>query len=85
MGKKAAMATPIWALAAAMFRSAAAMSGRRSRSCDGTPAGMDGTFWAQRRLGNGKRRGRFAYQGGDGVLQLGPLHPQVDGLWPGCS
>ncbi|MNS73077.1 hypothetical protein D3C72_1065060 [compost metagenome] len=38
-GKNAAFATPIRALAAAICRSAAAMSGRRSSSSDGRPAG----------------------------------------------
>ena len=42
VGKNAATATPIWALAAATRRSAAAMSGRRSSSSDGTPTGMAG-------------------------------------------
>jgi hypothetical protein len=41
-GKNAADATPISAFAAATRRSAAATSGRRSNSRDGTPAGMDG-------------------------------------------
>ena len=45
------MATPIWALAAAICRSAAAISGRRSNSCDGTPTGMEGTFWHSCTLG----------------------------------
>ena len=41
-GKYAATATPIRALAAAMRRSAAAISGRRSRMWDGTPTGTAG-------------------------------------------
>src|SRR5437762_12218424 len=40
LGKNAAMATPIWAFAAATRRSAPATSGRRWRSSDGTPTGM---------------------------------------------
>jgi len=36
-GKNAAFTTPICALASATRRSAAAMSGRRSRSCEGSP------------------------------------------------
>ena len=36
------MATPIWALAAAICRSAAAMSGLLSRSSEGRPTGMAG-------------------------------------------
>ena len=41
-GKNAAWATPICALAAATRRSAAAISGRRSSSCDGSWAGTTG-------------------------------------------
>ena len=41
-GIKAAMATPIWALAAAICRSAAATSGLLSRSSEGRPTGMGG-------------------------------------------
>jgi len=33
---------PIWALAAAMLRSEAAMSGRRSSNCEGMPTGIAG-------------------------------------------
>src|SRR5438046_2301358 len=43
-GKKAACVTPIFAFAAATRRSAAAMSGRRSRSSEGSPAGTLGNF-----------------------------------------
>ena len=42
LGKNAACATPICALACATARSAAAMSGRRSNNSDGTPAGISG-------------------------------------------
>src|ERR1019366_1742064 len=42
VGKYAALAMPICALACATRRSAAAMSGRRSRSWDGTPMGIAG-------------------------------------------
>ena len=42
VGKKAVSATPICAFAAAIRRSAAAMSGRRSSSVDGRSAGMLG-------------------------------------------
>ena len=41
-GKYAASAMPMRALAAAILRSAAATSGLRSRSVDGTPGGMSG-------------------------------------------
>src|SRR5215472_11356847 len=44
LGKKAARATPISALAEATPRSAEAMSGRRSRSSDGRPLGIGGGF-----------------------------------------
>ena len=46
-GKKAACAMPICALAAATRRSAAAMSGRRSSSSEGRPAGTSGTLAAK--------------------------------------
>src|SRR5271157_2330607 len=42
LGKYAALATPIWALAWATARSAAAMSGRRSSSSEGIPTGVAG-------------------------------------------
>src|SRR5712692_11791331 len=42
VGKKAAFATPIWAFAAATRRSAAAISGLRSRISDGMPTGIVG-------------------------------------------
>src|ERR1700733_664303 len=42
VGKYAARATPICALAWAMLRSPAATSGRLSRSCEGTPVGVAG-------------------------------------------
>src|SRR5207249_1446832 len=41
-GKNAAFATPMRAFAAAMVRLAAAMSGRRSSSDEGRPAGIAG-------------------------------------------
>jgi hypothetical protein len=47
VGKKAARATPISALAAATRRSAAAMSGRRSSSVEGTPTGTSGSLAIQ--------------------------------------
>jgi len=42
VGKKAALAIPICSFAAAIWRSAAAMSGRRSNSAEGTLTGMGG-------------------------------------------
>src|SRR6185369_9513123 len=42
VGYQAASDTPIWALAAATRRSAAAISGRRSSSCEGMPGGIAG-------------------------------------------
>src|SRR5689334_12514013 len=42
VGYQAASETPIWALAAATRRSAAAISGRRSSSCEGIPSGIAG-------------------------------------------
>src|SRR5579862_620832 len=46
VGKYAARATPIFALAAIMRRCAAAISGRRSSSADGTPVGIVGRWIA---------------------------------------
>src|SRR5215472_18842797 len=43
LGKNAATATPIWALDAAIRRSDAAISGRRSKSADGISDGITGT------------------------------------------
>ncbi len=43
VGKNAARSTPISALAAATWRSAEAMSGRRSTSAEGRVTGTDGT------------------------------------------
>ncbi len=42
LGKNAARAIPIWSFASATRRSAAAMSGRRSRSCEGKPTEISG-------------------------------------------
>ena len=42
---------PICSLAAAICRSAMAMSGRRSSNCDGRPGGMDGGVYATTRAG----------------------------------
>src|SRR2546426_12305436 len=39
LGKKEALATPIWALAATMISSACRTSGRRSSNSEGRPAG----------------------------------------------
>jgi hypothetical protein len=53
LGKYAARAMPICALADATVRSAAAMSGRRCSNVDGTPVGTPGTrgfHWATGRL-----------------------------------
>jgi hypothetical protein len=54
VGKNAARATPMSALAAATRRSAAAMSGRRSSRVEGTPAGISGTRALQ--VGSAARR-----------------------------
>ena len=47
-GRKSALATPIWALAATSCCSALSRSGRRSIRAEGSPAGTDGTtVWAK--------------------------------------
>jgi hypothetical protein len=71
-GKKAACATPIPAFADAMRRSAAAMSGRRSRSSDGSATGTENAAALGRRLGDRERRRRLADQDRDGVFELRP-------------
>src|SRR5438067_10856919 len=51
VGKKAASATPMAALAWAMVRSAAATSGLRSSSCEGKPRGTAGGAASRGRTG----------------------------------
>ncbi len=84
VGKKAATATPTWALAEAMRRSAEAMSGRRSSSSEGTPTGTDGgamaNFGTRRDAELGRR---LADQHRNGVLELRAADPDVDRLGPG--
>ena len=74
------MATPIWALAAATRRSAAAMSGLRSRSSDGRPTGTAGGTGLNGAAAREKVEGGFPMRSRYGVLQLRPLHAQVDQL-----
>ena len=70
---------PICALAAAARRSAAAMSGRRSSSCEGTPRGTLGREIERR--GRNAEAGEFEVgDGADGVLKLGAGHADVDEL-----
>ena len=72
---------PMRSLASAARRSAEAMSGRRSSSCDGRPAGMTGGVGAGAEAsGSGERGGRLADEDGDGVLVLGALDGDVGGL-----
>ena len=75
------MAMPIWALAAAVRRSAAAMSGRRWRSCEGTPRGTLGSGEIHRVAKGNAEVGKFAVgDGADGVLVLGARYADVDEL-----
>ena len=77
-GKKAAVATPIWALAAATLRSASATSGRLSNRVEGTPAGTVGT---SARIAAGlkeKSAGCAPDQHGNRVLEQRPLDFRVD-------
>ena len=71
------MAIPIWALAAAILRSEAAMSGRRSRSCDGTPTGTGGGIAFEGLDGNRKAGRRGADQDRDGVFELCARDAQI--------
>ena len=73
VGKKAAVCTPIWALAACTRRSAVAMSGRRCSRVEGTTGGMAGTVPTQGAGGQGEIARRLAHQDGDGVLEVGAL------------
>ena len=59
LGKKAAFAIPIRALAAAIARSAAAMSGRRSNRLEGRPGGMETTTFSISLNGTEKSAGSF--------------------------
>ena len=77
------MAMPIWALAAAARRSAAAMSGRRSRSCEGHQrefAAAADRRSVERRGGMLKVGQLVVGDGADGVLELGAGHADVDEL-----
>ena len=68
------------ALAAATRRSAAAMSGRRCSSSDGTPVGMAGGSPASGFSANVEAGCGLADEHGDGVLVLRALHAEVDEL-----
>src|SRR5262245_5947542 len=57
VGYQADTATPIWALADAMSRSAVATSGLRSRRSDGTPTGIGGGIAVRLVGGKGKCAG----------------------------
>ncbi len=79
-GKYADFATPICALAAAIARSAAAISGRRSSSSEGTLAGMSGIAIVEMLGGERKLRRRLADEYRDRVFELRALHADVDRL-----
>ena len=76
---------PIWALASAMSRSAAAMSGRRSSNSEGTPIGMGGGEVVIGFDRDGKAGRRLADQRGDGVLKLRAGKADIDRLAPARS
>lgn len=67
-GKKAARATPMFAFAAAMLRSAAEISGLRSSNSEGNPGGITGGRAGQRTDRNPKRSGCLSHQKREGVL-----------------
>ncbi len=71
---------PICALAAAVRRSAAAMSGRRSSSCEGTPSGTLGSARSSGEGGMLKPDKIVVGDGADGVLVLRARHAHVDKL-----
>ncbi len=66
------------------MRSAEAMSGRRSSNCDGTTRRQVRQLRHARHRRQVELRRRQADQHGDGVLQLGTLVLQVDGLGLGA-
>ena len=72
------MATPIWALAAAILRSASATSGRLSSSVEGTPARHGRDVGAHRRGLKREFRRLLADQHGDRVLEERALDLRVD-------
>ena len=71
---------PICWLAAAAWRSASAISGRRSSRAEGKPTGIARRSDLNGRARNGELRGRLAGQNGDGVFQLRALDSQVGQL-----
>ena len=62
---------PICWLASAMRRSAAAISGRRSRSSEGSAPGITGGWRSSGAGGTVSSAGRLADEDGDGVFELG--------------
>ena len=74
---------PICSFASATRRSAAAMSGRRSRSCDGTPTGITGGSRFSGDGGKAEFRRRLADQHRDGVLDTAPAHRDIGVLHAG--
>ena len=77
LGKYAAFATPICAFAWATPRSAAAMSGRRSRSSEGMPTGVAGGFASSSLCRKGECRCRLTNQDSNGVFILGAQDSEV--------
>ena len=70
---------PMMALSLASVLSAAAMSGRRSSNCEGTPMGIGGGG-GQQRFDRQREIGRqFAEENRDGVFVLRPRNADVDG------
>ncbi len=80
VGKKAARAMPICSLASAARRSAAAISGRRSSSCDGMPTGITGGVLVKATGGRLQALRRATHQHGDGMFEGGALHAYADVL-----
>ncbi len=80
VGKYAASATPIWALACATRRSSAATSGRRSSSCEGHAQ----RYRRRQHVGRDRReaegRGRLSDQHRDRMFVLRPRDTEVGGL-----
>ncbi len=78
VGKKAARAIPICSLASAARRSAAAMSGRRSSSCDGTPTGITGGVRVAAGIFQPQALRGASHQNRDGMFERRALHADAD-------
>ena len=80
LGKNAARAIPICSFASAIRRSAAAISGRLSSNCAGTPVGITGGEEIQRHMLQTQALRCPTHQCGNGMFVCRPRHPHSDVL-----